>query len=407
MWQTLKNLYHLLLAACASLFYRYPAKNLKVIGVTGTDGKTTTAHLIYHLLKSAGKKVFLISSVKAVISGKEYETGFHVTTPDPWEVQKYLRRAMDGGAEYVVLEVTSHALDQNRVVFCHFLVGVLTNITHEHLDYHRTWENYVAAKIKLFKMAKIAVINRDDASYQCIESLIQKDKVVTYGIKKRADFTPQSFPFKTKLLGEFNRYNALAAIACIKSLGVEEDLIRKALLSFAPPVGRLETVVEKPFRVMVDFAHTPNALEKALKTVRSLTKGKIVVVFGCAGLRDFQKRPLMGEISTQYADISILTAEDPRTEDVNEIIEQISQGCLRGGAKEITVNHFEDLFPYRGKPYFFRIPDRQEAINFAIQKLAKRGDLVIICGKGHERSMCFGKKEFPWSDHEVVKKAFP
>lgn len=403
MIQDLKNLYHLLVALAAALFFRFPARNLKVIGVTGTDGKTTTASLIYHILKVAGKKASLITSVWAQIRQETYDTGFHVTTPDPWQVQRFLRQAAKAGSEYVVLEVTSHALDQNRVAFCNFLVGVLTNVTHEHLDYHKTYENYVATKAKLLKMAKVAIVNRDDSSYRYISSTFPRQRrgspkaavpssqLITYGIKNEADFTPKKFPFKTKLLGEFNRYNVLAAIACAKFLGIPDKPVKEAILSFKPPVGRLEEVVNQPFKVIIDFAHTPNALENALKTIRPHTKGKIIAVFGCAGQRDWQKRPLMGEISTRLADYTVITAEDPRMEDLGKIMEQIAQGCRQGGGAE-------------GKTYF-KVAGRQEAINFAIQKLAKVGDLVIICGKAHEKSMCFGKKEYPWSDHEAVKKA--
>lgn len=409
MWQSLKNLYHLLAAALAALFYRFPARKLKLIGVTGTDGKTTTVHLIYHLLRYAGKNVSMISSVKAVIGQKEYDTGFHVTTPDPWALQKYLRRAVEGGSEYMVLEVTSHALDQNRVAFCKFLVGVLTNVTHEHLDYHKTYENYVATKAKLLKMAEIAVVNRDDESFKSLKLKIQNSKLVTYGMEggampsgRQADWTPQKFPFKIALSGEFNEYNTLAAIATVSNLDIDADVIRKGLLTFESPEGRMEIVVKKPFLVMIDFAHTPNALEKVLFTSRFLTSGKIIVVFGCAGERDQKKRPLMGEIAARRADYTVITAEDPRRENLLEIIEQIAQGCLKGGARELSLAAFYVL---HSTPAFFKIPDRQEAINLAIQKVARNGDLVVITGKGHEKSMCFGKKEYPWSDHRAVKRA--
>lgn len=404
MWQSLKNIYHLFIALLACIFYRYPAKKLKVIGVTGTDGKTTTVHLIYHLLKSFGYKVSMVSTVGAVIGDKEYNIGFHVTTPDPREVQKYLRQAVDAGSEYMVLEVTSHAIDQNRVAFCNFLIGVLTNVTHEHLDYHKTYQNYVATKMKLLKMAKVAVVNRDDESYKYANSLwrMANGKLVTYGIKNDADFTPEIFPFKANLLGEFNKYNILAAVAVVRNLGIDQDLIRKALLTFKLPEGRMEMVQKKPFSVMIDFAHTPNALAQVLSAARSSKPKKLIAVFGCPGERDFQKRPLMGEISAKLADYTILTAEDPRSENVDKIIDQIAKGCLKSGAQELLIPIPYTLHP---TPSFFRIPDRQEAINFAVQKLARAGDMVVIAGKGHEKSMAVGKKEYPWSDREAVRKA--
>ncbi len=396
MLQRFKNIYHFWMAFLAATFYGYPAKKLKVIGVTGTDGKTTTTHIIYHILKSSGKKVSMISSVKAVIGNKEYDTGFHVTTPDPWDVQKYLKEALKDESEYIVLEVTSHALDQNRVSFCNFLIGVLTNVTNEHLDYHKNYENYIAIKLKLLERVKTAVVNRDDNSYEYVlkNSKIKKRgvKIVTYGIKNKADFTPKTFPFKNSLLGEFNHYNILAAIACSSSLRLKPEDIAKAIPGFQSVIGRLEMVTEKPIKIIVDFAHTPNALEKILETVRTLNNsGKIISVFGCAGLRDFKKRPVMGEISSKLADYTVITAEDPRTEDLVKIMNQIAQGCQKTGAIE--------------ERKYFKIADRQEAINFAIQKLAKPGDLVVITGKGHEKSMCFGKKEYPWSDQEAVKQA--
>ncbi|MDP3997997.1 MAG: UDP-N-acetylmuramoyl-L-alanyl-D-glutamate--2,6-diaminopimelate ligase [bacterium] len=393
MLRPLKNIYHLFVAALAAFFYRFPAKKLKVIGVTGTDGKTTTAHLIYHLLKSAGKKVSMVSTIGAAIGDKECDTGFHVTTPDPREMQGYLRRAVNSGSEYMVLEVTSHALDQNRVAFCNFLIGVLTNVSHEHLDYHRTYENYAAAKMKLLKMAKVAVVNRDDESFKYVNGMwhMANGKLVTYGIRNKADFTPQKINFKINLPGEFNKYNALAAVVVALNLRISEEEICNALLTFKLPEGRMEIVYKDSFSVIIDFAHTPNALTQILSAVRALQPKKLITVFGCAGERDFKKRPFMGEVAAKMADYTVLTAEDPRREDVNKIIDQITQGCLKVGAQE--------------RKDFFRIPDRQEAINFAIRKLAQPGDLVVIAGKGHEKSMRVGNKEYPWSDREAVKKA--
>lgn len=409
MLRKLKNLYHLLKALFAVFYFRYPAKNLTVIGVTGTDGKTTTANLIYAILQEGGLPAATISSVSAKIGKEEIDTGFHVTTPNSWSLQKLLRQMADKNIRYVVLEATSHGLDQHRLLGCNFMMGVVTNITHEHLDYHKTYENYLAAKAKLFKGVKMAVLNRDDKSYQYLN--VQMFKCVTYGIKNKADFTPESFQFKTKLPGEYNQYNCLAAIAAAKNLGVDEKIIKKALADFSGVVGRLERIDgNRDFQVLVDFAHTPNALEQALTQLRkelpldsARGENKLILVFGCAGLRDREKRPMMGRIAAKYADFVILTAEDPRTEDVNKIIDEISQGCLAGGAKEIKYTTY--YIPHTTYRYFVRIPDRQEAINFAIQKLAKKGDIVVICGKGHEKSMCYGKTEYPWSDQETARKA--
>ena len=439
MWQRIKNFYHLLVALLFCLYYRFPGRKLKVIGVTGTDGKTTTVNLIFHILKTAGRRVSVISTVNAVIGGKSLATGLHVTTPDPRIVQRLLRQAVEKGSQDLVLEVTSHALDQNRVFGIPFEVGVLTNITREHLDYHKTYENYLMTKVKLLRKANWAVVNRDDESYRKISNIkYQISNIIAYGIKHKADvvatdvfLSPTLSKFtvrcmdtsnrgakkdvkvKTKLLGEYNVYNCLAAIGCTKILGINDKVIKKALASFKPVEGRMEYIdCGQPFSVIIDFAHTPNALEKVLTTIKSLypsinnQQSTIILVFGCAGLRDRQKRPMMGEIAAKLADLIVLTAEDPRTEDVEEIIEQIATGCLVAGAKEASVRHYNNMYYCSGRrAVFFRIPDRQKAINFAVQKLAKKGDIVLITGKGHERSMCFGKTEYPWSDKKAVFQA--
>lgn len=396
MWQQLKNLYHLLTAILFTILYRFPARKLTVIGVTGTDGKTTTTNLIFHILKEGGKKVSMISSVNAVIGERKCETGFHVTTPAPQDIQKYLAQAVKAGSQYFVLESSSHGLSQNRLWGCFFKVGVVTNITHDHLDYHRTYENYLKAKGKLFERVKKAVLNRDDESYKYLKTknIEHRTKIITYGIKDGADFTPQTFKFKTSLPGEYNQYNCLAAAAAASSLGIFDEQIKKALVSFKGIEGRMDEIkLGQNFRVVIDFASTPNSLKNALQTLTSqkVKGGRLITVFGSAGLRDKMKRPMMGEMAGKYADLIVLTAEDPRTEDVNQIIEEIAQGVLREGVKE-------------GKT-FFRIPDRKEAIKFAIQKLAKKGDIVVTCGKGHEKSMCYGKTEKPWNEYEVVQKA--
>jgi UDP-N-acetylmuramoyl-L-alanyl-D-glutamate--2,6-diaminopimelate ligase len=382
---------HLPLALFALWRYGFPSRQLKVIGVTGTDGKTTTVNLIYHLLKEAGFSVGMISTVSAKIGEEEIETGFHVTSPDPQLLQKLFRRMVGKGIKYVVLEVTSHGLDQFRFLGINYEIGVLTNITHEHLDYHKTFENYLKAKAKLFTQSKLAVLNKDDGSYGFLSALVEKKKSgqLSYAIKNKADFTPTTFPFKTTLPGEYNRYNVLAAVAAASALGAKRENIRKALKDFKGVEGRMEEVgTGKDFRAIVDFAHTPNALEQVLKTLKDdLSKDcRLIAVFGAAGLRDREKRPIMGEIAGKLADLVVLTAEDPRTEKVVDICNQIAAGCRRVGAEPTIISN------------------RQEAIEFAI-KNAKKGDIVVVCGKGHEKSMCFGKKEYPWSDQEAVKKA--
>ncbi len=387
MQQSIKNIYHLCIAVLAVIWYGFPGQKLTVIGVTGTDGKTTTTSLIYHILRDAGKKVSMVSTVSAVISGKVYDTGFHVTTPSPWAVQKFLRKAIDSGDEYMVLEVTSHALDQYRVWGISFLIGVLTNVTHEHLDYHKTYERYVKTKIKLLETSAVAVVNIEDQSYEIVRPQLENGKmVITYGLKS-GDVNAINFLFKTKLIGNFNKYNCLAAVAVAKELKIAEKTIRGSLGTFLLPKGRMELVHDDGFQVVVDFAHTPNAISHVLQALRGETAGRIIHVFGSAGDRDTSKRPFMGAASAQYADVIILTAEDPRSERVENIIEDIEAGIKN--LKEIEV---------------LKIPNRENAIWKALS-LAKKDDTVVITGKGHELSMNLGQGEVPWSDQEVVEKA--
>ena len=412
MWQRIKNIYHLGIAFIANMWYGFPSRKLRVIGVTGTDGKTTTTSLIYHILNAEGFNASMVTSVGAVIGGKNYDVGFHVTTPSSFAIQKFLKKETemlkqdgyqtvtrqvqhDNEERFLVLETTSHALDQYRVFGIDFEVGVLTNVTHEHLDYHKTYENYVKTKAKLLKMSKIAIVNRDDESYGMIKDkgLITKNKIklITYGMGANADVNPGNFPFKTNLIGDFNKYNILAAISSCKALGVPPDAIRKGIESFVPPKGREDIVYPSAgsgradFTVMIDFAHTPNAFDQILSAIRPSIKGKLIHVFGSAGQRDASKRPLMGKASSKYADIIILTSEDPRSESVDQINKDIESGIKNQESKVI------------------KIPDREEAIETAI-KMAKNGDFVIMTGKSHEKSMNYGHGEVSWDEYEVVNK---
>ncbi|MFH0749724.1 MAG: UDP-N-acetylmuramoyl-L-alanyl-D-glutamate--2,6-diaminopimelate ligase [Candidatus Gottesmanbacteria bacterium] len=381
----LKSLYHLIVAVGSSLYFRFPARHLTIIGITGTDGKTTTTTLVYEILKAAGFKTSVITSVHAVIAGKSYDTGFHVTTPNAFWVQKYLREAVDHGDTHVVLEVTSHALSQSRVWGIRFTVGILTNVTHEHLDFHKTYERYLMTKLQLLNSSDVAIINKDEGElYATISPLIRRKKMITYGIHRPATITPETYPFETKLPGEFNMYNCLAAIAAVDVLGISKETVKKAIKGFAGVPGRMEVAVTKPCRVIVDFAHTPNAIDKALKTVRDMTKGKVIHVFGSAGLRDRTKRPYMGKASAEYADVIVLTEEDYRTENNDTIMDEIASG----------IPVYKDVHKFS---------NRFEAITFALSDV-KKDDTVIITGKGHEKSLCRGTVEYPWSDQDAVKK---
>lgn len=376
----------------ANVLYKFPANSMIVIGVTGTDGKTTTAHMIYHLLSTEGKNVSLISTIAAIINGKQHDTGFHVTTPDSFTIQKYLSLAKKAGSEYVVIEVTSHAIDQNRVFGIPFAVSVLTNITPEHLDYHKTYENYLHTKFKLLHRAKTAVLNRDDTSYSYhseIEKERSKTQYVTYGFSEKSEVNLITAPFVKKLQGEYNWSNGLAAVSVGKLLGLSMHEMNVSFSSFTFPTGRLETVYDKDFKVVIDFAHTAGGIEALLKNFAIKEKnGRLIHVFGSAGQRDVIKRPEMGKVSSRYADIIVLTAEDPRTEAVSDISAQIKDG----------------IHSKNDHPVVITIDSREDAIVSAIE-MAEKGDVVLITGKGHEKSMNMGHGEVPWSDHDAVSRA--
>jgi len=419
------------LAHLSAAWHGYPSRRLKMIGVTGTDGKTTVANLIHAVLTAAGHRTGMISTVSALFGEESYGTGLHTTTPDAPDVQAYLARMVAAGSEYGVLEATSHGLAQHRVVACDFDVAVVTNITHEHLDFHGSHEAYVAAKALLFEslsrghrkpaaagkpgVPKIAILNADDSSFERLQS-IPADVQLTYGLSESADvravniryapsatrFTVEarrmaahslssSFELETSLIGEYNVYNCLAAVAVGLSQSIEVQAIQRGIAGMKGVIGRMERIDEgQNFLAFVDFAHTPRALEVALETVRRITDGQVIVVFGCAGLRDVQKRAWMGRIAGRLADRVVITAEDPRTEPLDEIMAQIALGCQEAGRQE-------------GEDYW-RIGGRAEAIAFAV-RMAEAGDVVIVTGKGHERSMCFGSDEEPWSDHAALRAA--
>ncbi|MCS6956523.1 MAG: Mur ligase family protein [Patescibacteria group bacterium] len=383
MLRKIKNFFHLIEALIANIIYGFPSKKIKVIGVTGTDGKTTTTSFLAHLLKQSGKKVSFVSTVYAQIADKIYDTGLHVTTPSSFMVQRFLNEAVKNKDEFFVLETTSHALDQNRVWGVNFEIGVLTNITHEHLDYHKTYENYVKAKCKLLKNSKIIVINEEDNSYKYVLNQIKDSelKIQNYNSKlKILDKVPN--------LTKFNRFNFSAGYQVAKILNISDDDFLKAVKTFKLPQGRLDLVYDKDFKVIIDFAHTPNAFKELLPEIKKIylkKSGRLIHVFGSAGLRDSSKRPLMGKYSSQYSDYIILTEEDYRTEDPKKICGQIVSGFI---SKKIN---------------YEVIIDRKEAIKKAL-KMAKKNDVVLLTGKGHEKSLCRGKTEYPWSDYEAVKE---
>jgi UDP-N-acetylmuramoyl-L-alanyl-D-glutamate--2,6-diaminopimelate ligase len=417
------------LAWLSAAWYGFPSRYLTVIGITGTDGKSSTCRLLYEILVAAGVKTGLLSTIKAVIGQAEEALELHVTTPEAPVVQRYLRRMVDAGLTHCVLETTSHSLAQHRVTAVHFDTAVITNITHEHIDYHGSHADYFAAKARLFQMAtRKAVLNRDDSSYTKLAAIATSPHLtyalhqpagitatnITYAANQttftlhlphttplappRVDgapspFTPlSSLPITTPLGGEFNIYNMLAAAAAAHSLEIATEAIQTGLEAVAVISGRMERINEgQPFLTIVDFAHTPNALTRAIEaSKRMVPNGRVITVFGSAGKRDVEKRRLMAETSARAADLTILTAEDPRTESLDAILEMMAAGCRSQGGQENET--------------FWRIPDRSQAIYFALS-LARPQDLVLICGKGHEQSMCFGTTEYPWDDRQATRAA--
>jgi UDP-N-acetylmuramoyl-L-alanyl-D-glutamate--2,6-diaminopimelate ligase len=404
----------------SAAFYDWPGRKLTVIGVTGTDGKTTTTNLIHQILVAAGIRTGMISTVNAVIGDEVVDTGFHVTTPDAHDVQRYLAKMVESGLTHVVLETTSHGWAQFRVDACEFDIGVVTNITHEHLDQHGSYENYRSAKARLFSSLertsqkksgnpRLGIINRDDISYDFLYDYIKVNKLsygfgegadlravdVVYGpfgIRFTATYNNLRVDITSKLVGKYNISNCLAALAVtVVGLHIRPEIAVRGISALQSVPGRMEQVnLGQDFTAIVDFAHTPNALKVTLETARELTKGRVIAVFGSAGLRDKEKRRLMAETSAELADLTVLTAEDPRTESLNSILEEMATGAnAKGGLKEDT---------------FWCIPDRGEAIRFAL-RLARPGDIVISCGKGHEQSMCFGKTEYAWDDRIAMRSA--
>lgn len=338
------------LGELASEFYGNPSEKLKIIGVTGTKGKTTTVHLIYHILSKLGKKAGLISSISV--------PGLHVTSPDPVFLHKTLKEFVDKGDEFAVIEVSSHGIDQKRIAGVKFDVGVLTNIAPEHLDYHKTFAEYRRVKMSFIGSCKEQVITPDKTDINILP-------------------------------GVYNNLDVESAVLAVEKFGIKRNDALNAVKSFKLPEGRLEEIENKiGLKIFVDFAHTPDSLSAVLTYLRTQTKGRLVTVFGCAGERDRRKRFQMGKVSIKLADLSVFTAEDPRHEDLFKIMSKMAEGARTVGGVE-------------GKN-FFRIPERGEGIAFAMSA-ARKGDVVALLGKGHEKSMAFEGYEHPWSDKDIVK----
>ncbi|MDF2563930.1 MAG: murE [Massilibacillus sp.] len=394
-------------------FYDYPAQKMRMIGITGTNGKTTTSYLIRAILRNAGFKVGVIGTIQIIIEDRVLP--IHNTTPDVIDLQSTLAEMVSSGIDYVVMEVSSHALAQERVVGCEFDTAIFTNVTQDHLDYHKTFENYIAAKARLFtsltqvgniKANKNAVINIDDeASKAMLENT--KCKVLTYGVHNDSDikavdinvlasganFTAigdfGSIPLNLKITGVFNVYNVMGAIGAALAENIAKETIKETLELFTSVPGRFELVDEgQEFSVIVDYAHTPDGLENILKTARQIAVNRIITVFGCGGDRDRTKRPIMGRVATELSDVIIATSDNPRSEDPEFILSQVEAGVL-----EVL-----------GDKQHEKITDRKTAIHRAIG-MAKAGDIVIIAGKGHEDYQILKDKTIHFDDKEVAREA--
>lgn len=401
------------LSAASAALYGDPSQKLRVIGVTGTNGKTTTTHLIRAILMAQGEKVGLIGTVHNFVGDQELTA--NLTTPQASDVQELMARMVQAGCTYVVMEVSSEGLDMHRVDDVEFDVGVFTNLTQDHLNYHGTLENYREAKLGLFrqlsrpgtKSGKAAILNRDDPSMGHFRDAAGSVPIHTYGLDRRAALYARSLvttpdgtrfrmvspqgelPVALRMVGQFNVYNALAASAVALAEGVPLERIRTVLERQVGVAGRMEPVrAGQPFGVFVDYAHSPDGLENVLTTARGFTRGRVIAVFGCGGDRDRQKRPRMGRIAAVLADHTIITSDNPRSEEPAAIIREIEAGVR------------EALPP--GHSYE-TVVDRTEAIERAVAAAAP-GDVVIIAGKGHETYQIFADRTIHYDDREVARR---
>lgn len=391
------------LALASANFYEHPSQGMRMIGVTGTNGKTTTTYLIQSILDGLGKKTGVIGTIENRIGNEVIPT--ERTTPESLELQALLARMKDEKVSDVIMEVSSHSLNLHRVDDIHYHIGIFTNLTQDHLDYHKTMENYKKAKAILFQRCDFGVINVDDPSgafmlEQC------KGKALTFAIDKKADlqaenihisadgvkftldYEGQQYPFELHTPGKFSIYNALGAIGACLLMEIPMHHIQEGLQHILGVSGRFQTIKSKRgFNAIVDYAHTPDGLENILNTAKEFVTGRIITVFGCGGDRDRTKRPIMGEIAGRLSDYCIITSDNPRTEDPQAILNDVEEGVKKTSC------------PYT------KLVDRREAICHGVS-YAKQGDIVLIAGKGHENYQIFPDKTIHFDDVEEVKKAF-
>lgn len=394
--------------------YGFPARGMKVIGVTGTNGKTTTSFLIHRMLHEAGYSVGLMTTVGYGVGSDIKMQVHHMTNVPLPELMKRLRHMKRSGVEWLVLETTSHALAQHRTWGVPYSVAVVTNVTHEHLDYHKTFERYVAAKRMLFEQTEanakglqVGIVNADDAVSAPYAEAVERSvsygieagdvrarniEMSATGIKYTAMSPDESYHIESSLAGSFNVYNTLAAVCVGRTLGLSRQEIEQGIAALPSVEGRMVTVDEgQPFGVLIDFAHTPDSFEKLFKDLRPTVKGKLIVMFGSAGRRDESKRAVQGQLAGQYADEVVITEEDDRDVDGIAIMEQIAAGAESAGK-------------IKGDNLFL-VHDRTKAIAFALARAAQPGDMVVLLGKGHEKTIERADGEHPWDELGTTKDA--
>lgn len=392
----------LALANISAVFYGHPERRFKLIGITGTNGKTTTTYLVKSVLESMGKCVGLIGTNQNMI-GAEVIPSQH-TTPDSLELMQLFSEMAEKGAEYVVMEVSSHSLALDRVSACLFDVGAFTNITQDHLDFHQTMEKYLEAKGILYRISKAGVVNVDDDGAKYLLETSECESMLTYGIEKDCDmrasnvsllekgvafdvsYDNKTYNVELGIPGKFSVYNALTALSCLVSAGISIDDAINGLRNARGVKGRVELVeTGKNFNVIIDYAHTPDGLYSVISTIRGFCKGRIITVFGCGGDRDVTKRPKMGRIAAALSDYCVVTSDNPRSEDPVKIIEQVMEGVKEGNCEySVVVNRFE-------------------AIEFALD-LAKENDVVLLAGKGHETYQILDDRTIDFDEREIVRK---
>ncbi|NCU37981.1 UDP-N-acetylmuramoyl-L-alanyl-D-glutamate--2,6-diaminopimelate ligase [Candidatus Saccharibacteria bacterium] len=411
-YRTIEPHYHRAIAIAANIRYKFPARDMHVIGVTGTNGKTTTSCMIHRMLTDAGYSTALMTTVNYGVSNDITPTQVHMTTADAKLLQRRIAAFRQAGAEWLVLETTSHALAQHRTWGVPYEIGVMTNVTHEHLDYHGTFAHYLASKLRLFRIVathgrRFGVYNADDSTATSWKAAVPRS--FSYGLHSgdlvatNVQLTAQGSTYDVSyggidyritchIPGEFNIYNSLAAVAVGIELGLTPQQIEQGIAALTEVEGRMNTINEgQPYTAVIDFAHTPDSFEKLLSDLRQSTKGKLVVLFGSAGRRDESKRAIQGKIAGKYADEVVLTEEDDRDVDGNEILQQIADGVRTNGKID-------------GENLFLKL-NRSDAIRFAVGRVSSQDDTVVFLGKGHEKVIERADGEHPWDEAAEVRRA--